>query len=228
MALPGAPASILVQRKATPSPAENAHAQKSGTSTAVAGEPRATRTRPLIDVLDGLSEQKKPANKPAPEAEASGPSEITPAPPAEKAPEAPLIALQLLECPGQVLIIDELHQNRAQTQLVANMLYAMTLEPAHSYKSMPLDWASIPPGSSAQDVLHGVLARSRQQGTLKVLLLGDQAAKALGVSAVEGMVDADGDMAECTVAKVPSSIELLQRPELKARAWGLMQSLKAG
>ncbi len=161
---------------------------------------------------------------------ASAAEQVRSAPPREAAtPKTSMalneaqLSLQLLECRGHCLIIDDAHNSREQQALLQNLMFALSGEPPGSYRATPFDWASIPPqGGDAVDVLRGIVDRAVSQHSIRAIILMGEAAKILFEcdASATGPVLAPAWLSKgAQLVATHSSADLLLEPGRKADTW---------
>jgi len=241
--LPGAKPSLLVKRKALVSVQSQAAGESSrspGMRAQLASQAQKTRTQTAASILaaDGKQARKPAATiKQAAAVERSAqrsPSEaeIRPAASQSAAPSAKAVVntelnLCVVECPGELLIIDSA-ADRERHQLLRNLMFAITGVPATKYRVTPLDGRSL--GShqgSLSDLAFGMVERAAVQNrTQRLILMGEDVISLFGHSESEAATAGAHHLSsDITVVLTHSSEQLLRDPNLKRETWAKVQPL---
>ncbi|MFK8020914.1 MAG: hypothetical protein AB8B86_14185 [Pseudomonadales bacterium] len=238
--LPGAKPSLLVGRKALVSGQSQAAIESSrpghSRSSPVA-KPQKTRMQTAASILAAEGTQtRKPAGS---KVQAAAIERL--APQIESRPSAPQstvlpvntnsdteLSLCVVECPGELLIIDSAAADREHHQLLRNLMFAITGVPATKYRITPLNSRSLGSNQgSLSDLAFGMVERAAiQNRTQQLILMGEEVRGLFGHSesgsAAEGAHPLSSDIA---VVLTHSSEQLLRNPDLKRETWAQVQPL---
>lgn len=179
-----------------------------GKSAAVANAPVAAKRRAenvQVRTANSVEKPQKTAN-----------------PPAAIQASVDKLELHILDCPGQLLLVDEAHQSLQQQQLLGNMLFALGQMLQLSLNAQPVPFSAVElsraPGVNPQAVLEGLLHRRLSEAnTQRVLLMGETPSKVLA-----SHFDSDNVRVVSTV----SSAAMLRDSALKAQVWQCLQAFK--
>lgn len=219
-ALPGAKEAPVYALKPAPDPLLK---KSSGSTIPESGGQKSQGARSAASLWQDNEQKTKPVDK------AETPAAPSPAEPAVAQESARSLSVQadnlelhILDCPGQLLLVDEAHQSLQQAQLLGNMLFALGQLLQQNLNAQPVPFSAVElsraPGVNPQAVLEGLLQRRLLEAkTPRVLLMGDIPASALATHF---------DAHDVQVVSTVSSAAMLAEPACKATVWQQLQAFR--
>lgn len=215
-ALKPAPDPLLKKSPESTIPASGGQKSQGARSAASLWQDNEQKAKP-VDKAEAPAVRAKPASAPSPAEPAVAQEPTRPLP-----VQADNLELHILDCPGQLLLVDEAHQSLQQAQLLGNMLFALGQLLQQNLNAQPVPFSAVElsraPGVNPQAVLEGLLQRRLLEAkTPRVLLMGD----------IPGSVLATHfDAHDVQVVSTVSSAAMLAEPACKATVWQQLQAFR--